>query len=747
MIRAGLILGILCSSAVVAAAEQAIVEEIEEIVVTASKKGATNLMETAVTATVFTGDQLETRQIRDAYDLVSQTPGLMVDYGGGTEKVSIRGVGASEALLFQAENGVTVYTNEVLLQRPQGITGALFDLERVDILKGPQGTAFGRNATGGSINYVSRRPVEGTDLELGLGGGSFGRQEAHGIFNYGNDRYGLRIGAKYEDEDGFSKNLLTGSDLDGGEQTVIKSAFSFAPTDSFDGILRAEFADRESTRATYDVALEPHPAVAAPGTVPLTSGGTVISTDPGEDYELYGQVDPLHTVETTLVSLHLNWNIGDLKLRSTTGYFSLEEHLSLDSDHSDAAFQNIPFRTLDSDLFSQEFILSGSAGAVDWLTGVYYLNEESHGTVHVELFGGALNVLFDDTQETTSGSAFAQGTWNINDRTRLTAGVRYTDDEKEITLDQDIVLGNGTVIPRCASVELKDSWSEVTWDLTLERNLTENTFAYAKVNTGFKSGGYNTTCIEGFEPEEITAYEIGYKGTFRNGTLTLATSAFYYDYTDLQVSRIDIGPTGAPSSIIDNAAQAEVYGVDFELRALLGERFSFDFGLSWLPTAEYEELELVDTLDAVFFDGDPATVSGPLDLAGNRLSRAPKFSGTLGFNFDSNLGANWLLDARLELYFTDDVAYSAYDRPNANNALLGFPVASDSNVQEAHQLLNAFVSFHRGDSWTIRFYGKNLTDEYYFLGMLENGSVGSILGFAGRPREAGVQVIYRFAGL
>lgn len=721
---------------------------LEEVVVTASKRGATSLMNTAVTATVVTGEQLEMREVRNAEDLQFQTPGMIVDQGSTSPKVAIRGIG-HDNFLISAESGVAMYSNDILLGRTQAILGAFFDLERVDVLKGPQGTSFGRNATGGSVNFIGRRPVEGTQLEVGVTGGSFDRKEVFGIFNYGTGDYGVRLGAKYNEDDGFAENPLTGNDLMGVEQTIIKSSFFFAPTETFEGVFRIDYTDEQSTRGAQPmVAIEPF-------SVPALFGGTP-AFDTDEDYKVGVNLEPEADTETTLSSLHLDWDIGEFHLRSITGYYSLDYDIVLDTDESDIAALETPAMAVESDQFSQEFVLGGSAGSVDWLTGVYYLSEDvDQGPPFSIDYFSSLNptggiATFADNQELTSMAVFAEGTWNFNDSTRLTAGVRYTEDEKEVDYFQTFItspiLAPSVELVTC---DLSDdqTWDDTTWDVTLEHNITDDTFGYVKVGTGFKAGGFNSgQCGGQYEPEELTAYEIGYKGTFRDGAMTLASSAFYYDYSDIQVTQVE-PQLGTAGNRVTNAADAEVYGLDLELRTLLTDSFSIDLGLSWIPTADYDEFFSADPLDARAdtLDGDPSTQPEILDLSDNRMNRAPEYSGTLGLNYTEDLGSNWQVDARLELYFTDDIAFSPYDRPNSFNATTFPDLKKDSNIQEGYELVNAYVSFYRGDTWTVRLYGKNLTDEYYYSGIVENGSIGHIFADMGRPREGGVQVIYRFA--
>ena len=719
---------------------------LEEVLVTASKRGATSLMDTAVTATVVTGEQLETRQIRNVEDLQLQTPGMVVDATAGTPRVAIRGIGQDGALMH-AENGVAVYADDVILQRTQAVTIAFFDLDRVDVLKGPQGTSFGRNANGGSVNYISRRPQEGTTAEAGVTVGNDERQEIYGIFNYGTGDYGVRFGAQYKEDDGFAKNLTLNEEINGKETTVVKGSFSFAPSDTFDGILRLSwFEDDFNGPATVVNGAEPF-------SFPGILGGDV-SFDPDEDYEVYSELGNRQESEVTHGSLHLEWDIGELSLRSITGYQEGDYEIQNDADHSSIPFIPVPFNDFENDQFSQEFVLSGSMDSLDWLVGAYYLSEDVEQFVQIEFAltydPQGLTLILDDDQELTSKAAFAQGTWHLNESTRLTAGVRYTEDEKELTYNQSAILGPLSPAPGfetiTCDVTVDETWDDTTWDVTLERDLSDDTFAYAKINTGFKAGGFKqTACGDFYDPEDLTAYELGYKGTFRDGTLEFAVSAFYYDYQDIQLVQVEqIEGTSATTASVANAGEAETYGLDMQLRTLLNENFSFDFSLSWLPEAEYKEFENRDALDLRNIDPS-LPPADPLDLSGNRLNRAPEYNGVAGLNYTADLGSKWTMDARLEYYFTDEIAFSPFDRPNSFNAALFPDLEKDINIQDSYELLNAYVSFNYGDSWTINLFGKNLTDEYYLSGMIENSADGHIQGDFGRPLEYGAQLIYRFA--
>lgn len=720
---------------------------LEEILVTASKKGSTNLLETAVTATVVTGEQLEIRKVRNVEDLQFQAPGLIVDASAGAPRVAIRGIG-HDGSLMHAENGVAVYADDIILQRTTAITGAFFDLERVDVLKGPQGTSFGRNANGGSVNYVSRRPVEGLEGEAGITAGSYGRQEAYGIFNYGTEDYGFRIGAEVKEDDGFAKNLFNGEDLNGRETTVIKSSFSFAPSEDFEGIFRFGYFDEDLNGPAVKV------ISAEPFSIPALFGGNV-STDPNENYEVYSELGNRQQSEVTNASLHLDWNIGELALKSITGYYDGDYIIQNDADHSDLPLIPVPFNDFFSEQFSQEFVLSGSSDKVEWLVGAYYLDEDVTQDVDINFFlpfsPAGVSLQLNDDQELTSKAVFAQGTWSINDVTRLTAGVRYSEDEKTINYSQAAVLGPlspapGFAVPTCQE-SFEETWDDVTWDLTLERDISDDAFAYAKVNTGFKAGGFNnTSCDVGFEPEQLTAFEVGYKGTFNDDKLTFSGSAFYYDYEDIQVTQVQAFPgLAATTAVVANAAEAEIYGVEISMQALLSEKVTADIGFSWVPTAEYKEFMTVDALDFFSVDGNPLTTPPTLDLSGNRLNRAPEFSGVLGINFTDQIGSNLEMDARLELYIVDDVAFSPFERPNSFNAAIFPGLVEDANIQEGYELVNAYLNFNYGEDWTLRLYGKNLTDEYYLTGAIENSGPQHIHGEFGRPREVGIQLVYRFS--
>jgi len=720
---------------------------LDTVTVTASKTGETDLLKTAVTATVITGESLETRQVRNAEDLQFQTPGLVVDQSAGVPRVAIRGVGHDGALIH-AENGVAVYADDIILQRTQAVTAAFFDLESVDVLKGPQGTAFGRNANGGAVNYVSRRPEEGLTVEGGVGVGSFGREEIYGIYNYGTEDYGLRVGADYKQDDGFATNLATGEDTYGRESLVLKGSFAFAPTENFDGLLRLGYFDEDlNGPATAISGVEPF-------SVPALFGAN-ISTDPNEEFENFQDLPNRQQSEISNASLHLDWDVGGINLRSITGFYDADFVIQNDADHSDFPLIPVPSNNFASEQFSQEFVISGSNGSLDWVGGLYYLTEDVGQTVILDFFlpfdpAGVTSILADD-QTLESNAIFAEGTWSISEDLRLIAGVRYTEDTKEIDFDQTVTTGPlspapGVVVPLCQQ-SFKETWDDVTWNATVEKDLSENTFAYAKVNTGFKAGGFvASNCGESFEPEELTAYEIGYKGTFLGGTLSLASSAFYYDYKNIQLNQVEqVEGTSTTTSATRNAAEATTYGAEIELQALLSDNWSFDLGVSWVPTSEYDEFFNVDALDIRAIDPMLAPPD-PLDLSGNRLNRSPEFSGVVGLNYGQDLGSDWGVDARVEYYFTDDIAFSPFERPNTFNAMLFPGLEEDSNIQEGYGLLNTYLTLSKGDAWSLNLYGKNLTDEYYFTGMVESAAVGHILADFGRPREFGARLNVKFGG-
>ena len=729
---AALALGCVLSTSAVVAQEGAI----EEIIVTATKRGDTALMETPISINVVTGEDLKFRQIRNLEDLRSSVSGVYIDEGSSIPKISIRGIGLDN-FNVQAENGITTYVDGVIIQRANAALGGFLDLAQVEVLKGPQGSAFGRNATGGSINLITAKPQEGFSGELSGGFGSFSGKSFGGVLNNGGETFGIRVAASYETDDGYMTNLVTGNDeLGAKDQTLARLSLSWNPSDSVSVDYSLSYFDYEFTGPgqTYTSAGAAAGAAGLGTLLGLTPLSTPLTNVLNDDYTIVNRHDPITDRESTLHALTVEFDLGGVTLKSITGYMDFESLWRSDVAFPSAFAEGLISVTrsdTESEQFSQEFLLSGSSDKFNWVTGVYYLDEEARDegefnlSISPALPPGTVFRNPGNGQNLESFAVFADGQLSLTDRTRLNAGVRWTDDEKEgFGRRRDIMFGGVVLAPGTSLAGASVSDSTVTWQVGLEYDVSDDIFTYIRIAEGYKAGGINNSSANNnpnfiYQPEELLAYEVGIKGNLTDN-LILSASAFYNDYENIQLFVNPPSNPGTPEIL--NAAAATIAGIELDGTWNATEALSFDAKVTWLSKAEYD--------DFAAFDG---ISGGDVDHSGEALNRSPDFTGVFGVNWFSSLSDRVDFTARAEVYTMSEVAFSFLHHVRPPGAL----------EQDGYELVNLYLTATIDDQWDVRAYAKNITDEFYVASAAE-GAPGFQYGSSGRPDEYGLEVRFRF---
>ncbi len=674
---------------------------LEEIFVTAQKREE-SLQKTSLSLAAFTSEQLEKSSINDLYDLGIQTPGMIVN----TEivgKIYIRGIGA-ENLTIGGDPGVAVHVDGAYIARTSAAVFDLYDVERVEVLRGPQGTLYGRNATGGSINILSKAPT--ADFE-----GNFSAE----FGNYGHFRVGaMASGALVEDKvlaraafvksdrDGFTPNLFTGEDLDDEDLFMGRLRLRFLPNDDVTIDLIADFASDDSSPAPFKQ-LE----------FSDLFEGLLGANDPPGLREVSQESPVTQTQDQFGVTGIVNWDLGDYTFTSVSSYRDTEFEAIFDGDAVDITFQNFEDAD-DTQQFSQEFRLaSDTTGNLNWILGAYYFNDEGDTRIFIPIPGFGFDILHLATMSTDAFALFGQATYNISDRLALTAGLRFNSEDKEA---QQFTHFIGLFPP--FNQDLNENSDEFTPKFGLEYFASDDVLLYANITRGFKSGGFTFNGFQSnFAPEFVWAYETGVKSTLAGGAVIFNASAFYYDYTDLQVSKLENN-----AGVITNAADATIFGGEIELVALPTDRFRINVGLSFL-NAEFDE----------FLTEDPSNPQlGTINLSGNSLPRSPDFSANLGAEYMLPLNSGGDLTFRVDYQYQDKSYFTTFNR--------------DLSAQNSFSLVNARVGYSTADkAWQVAAYVKNAFDEDYFLNILESGvEAGKPEGFLAAPRTFGVQVSYNF---
>ncbi|MGX4675967.1 TonB-dependent receptor domain-containing protein [SAR92 clade bacterium H246] len=682
---------------------------LDEIIITAEKRSA-SLQQVPIAVTAFTGEQLANAGIEEAEDLEIVTPGLNFLTNTGIGIITIRGVGAPLSQGPGFDPSSSVYIDGVYQSRFSGSILSLMDLERVEVLKGPQGTLYGRNSVGGSVNYITQGPSDEFGAKINVQVGNYNLRKVQGILDIPliENKLLLRAALMRTKRDGYFENLLIpGDEMESEDLFAGRFTLKYMPSDELDIILRAGFSDQEGPTSPgfKQIDIDPNSFV----------GGATIIKDPRK--VLADQPNDSEN-EKDYADLTIKWDLGSTSLTSITAY----------SDHSTGPFirdidatelpvlhngtdQQTDGLFYEGESFSQEFLLSSSTdNGFDWLVGMFYFHENAFQRSGSDLTGIGLTYNQSIASNTTDAySIFGHISYNLTESLRVNAGLRYGYEEKDFThtrlRDFVVVQGPGSQ---------SEDWDSITPKLGLDYFVNDDVMLYITASRGFKSGGFNSTGSVGEPPldeEILDAVEVGAKSTLLDGRMTLNASAFTYDFTDMQV--LSVNPNGS-GGLYRNAGEAEMQGMEIEMSALPFESLQLDIGLSFLDT-EYTDFEIVGG-----------------NLKGNELPSSPEFTANVGIKYTYDLNNFGRFIARANYY------YSAEQFFNEQN---------NQGREDAYDLINLRASLESEDeSWVVSIYGKNVTDElvkdWGFASPFLFGD-GLVATFT-PPRTYGAELTYRF---
>jgi iron complex outermembrane recepter protein len=759
---------------------------LEEITVTARRREE-SLQSTPVAVTALTGEALETRAAASV-DAVSQfVPNVQFDgaaaLSGGAYNatVFIRGIGQNDFAIF-SDPGAAMYLDGVYLGRSIGGIMDAVDLQRVEVLRGPQGTLFGRNTIGGAVNIVSRQPSDEFEGEVSLTGGRFNRFDGKAVVNIAlSDTFATRFTVASINRDGYQKRLTDGEDPGDRDARIgrVQALWNASENLDFTLSLDATRVRQNSAPLTLiDVApvgvpfMNLYNGLVAPGLgIPAPNGVSSVNASwrTGDIDQTWAGGPSVNDLDARGASLTVDWDLGAVAVKSITAYRELEALFARDGDNTPFTFRET-INDDDQDQFSQELQLAGTSfdERLTWLVGVYYFDEsaQEEGKANLALgtfaalealtlppgttwcglpgpnpraiaacpppplrFGGAGNPnnvgvdvgvdLFTRVAN-ESVALFGQGTFDITDTLSVTAGLRWTQDDKEVQLVHFREASGRYVVGAPGTQDtFVEKWSEVTPKLGLELQLTQDALLYASYAKGYKSGGFNARPLSGiaevqtpYDPEIVDSYEVGAKTGWWEGRVTANLAAFFNDYTDMQLT---INAT--PQNFVRNAGEAEIKGAELEIVARLARGFDVNVAAGYLD-AQYTEL-----------DPQLATLNPPL-TADKKLVKAPDWTLSAGMQYRFDVGAG-------EIVLRGDWSYKSK---------VYHDVFNDARLaQEAFDLFNAYAAFITSNRhWEIAVFGTNLSDERYRLS--GNSSVGFGLAEStfSPPREWGATLRYRF---
>lgn len=709
---------------------------LEEVIITAQKREQ-DILDVGITVAVANEQEIRQRRIVDVTDITLFTPNAAVKefFPGLMPIITIRGVGLND---FNAANNPAtgVYIDEVSMSSLALLSSDFYDLQRMEVLKGPQGTLYGRNSIAGALNITTAKPhFDGTSGRLQGTVGDYELAELEGAVNLPiNDRLSIRLATRGIDQgEGFYTNNADGRD-DIGKRDVLmgRAQLLWAVSDSTDVLFKADGQRARSQLGSPEFfgAFPTAQTSDCPGK-PQCSNFLGYSDNDGDPFSGDWSVDPDYKLNQQMYALRVDSDLGFAQLASITGYIDFDRSYGSDVDAS-------PARILDSynsdgvQQFSQELRLSGDSERLFWQGGVFYASDKIETT-----YDGNYQDLLNTTTESkadleaTSMAVFANGEWNLTDTLSLITGLRYTKEEKSNDgYTNDLVTvppasglsgtpaGSGPLT--LASVDENIDDDSIDWKLGLNWQATDAALAYMSVSQGTKSGGFFTgvaTTPEQLEPykkEQLLAYELGMKGQSASYGLTYQAAVFYYDYTDVQSYILD-NSGDIPIQRLGNIDGGDITGVDLLV--------------TWLP-ASVDGLKVI--LGAGYLDTelDSFAAAAGIIPKGNELPDAPEWSGSLDVRYFFDLSANYSAELAVDANY-QDVAF----RDALNDPLL----QSDS-----YWVINARASVYLDNIWEFSLWGRNLADEEYVTQGINLLTFGNGYRAYGAPRTYGFTVTRMF---
>ncbi len=677
----------------------------EQTIVTAAKSGARDVQTVPMAVTVLNGADLQRAGAHGVSDLAGLAPAVTFSQNSDFAQVTIRGIG-STAVFAGSDPSSAVYVDGVYMSRPVMVTADFLELERVEVLRGPQGTLYGRNAVGGAINLITRQPTNSLEASARLVAGNLGafRAEARLSGPLVPGRVLASVAMLRGVRDGFVRDVDHPDHPLGGEDvTAFRSKLHFVVNRRSQLLISGDVTHQDPTPLTY---------------------AKVLDVKPG--FNVDNPAD-LHEVRASTLAEGRILQYGgsarftamlprSITLISTTAFRTLEYDVVNDADITELDLTSVHLREAQRQ-WSEELTIAQQLRRLSWIAGLFFFDETDRQPTAITLEGPRLiNHLEPDVAASTQ-ALFGQATMHLMPRVSATAGLRYSREHK--TIDNRGHLSTlavpVTVVPGTA-YSYTDAIAHRAWSprVSLEFRARENAFAYVSVARGFKSGGFNLTTPEagrGYAPEWARSYEVGLKTNAR-GRAQLNLAAFHTDYSDLQVQ------TAIRPGVIDisNAAAATIRGVEIEATKQVTPDLHVGGHLAWL-SAHY------DRYVAVGVGG----VTG--DVAGNRLSNAPMLSGRLWAQWNRTVGRAGLISLRAESRGQSTVFFTPFNDRIQRQAPYG--------------LLDASAEFGpRHRPWSITAWARNLTNTDYIVGTFST-PLPAIGGRPGPPRQVGVHFTIR----
>ncbi|MBI6939762.1 TonB-dependent receptor [Pseudomonas putida] len=726
------------SQAIAASADNKSEPALETVTVTAQHREQT-LQEVPVAVSAIKGTSITADGVRSMGDITTFVPNAAAKNpdGDGRPRWYIRGLGTGDtgaATVYP----VGIYADDVYLNAPIAGGGPLFDLERIEILRGPQGTLYGKNTTAGAVNVISKKPTFDTDGYGTIGLGSKNERIVTGAVGGAlvDDKLAGRVSLYSEERDGFQHNDYDGHTYGDVNKKAIRLQFLAQLNPDLDALLKLhsrQFKGDGSNGSLpvgryYNVGYErPH--------------GRDIALNVNEDYRL----------DHDGASLTFNWYLGDYTLTSISAYDYIRNRSTTDADYTPYEVNGAAITDNSYRQWSQELRLASAQDRpLHWLVGAHYFHEDldsaaqrivtpgptPNGTGSNQVGTTAFRDMGYD-HRTDSYALFGNLTYDFTDAFSVTGGLRWTQEKKDIDLDLTQLTratANGPLIPLAGvgtngNRQEDKTWEAWTYDLTPEYRINDNLRVFFRYAHGFRSGGFNTGLstslaqLTTVDPEELDAYELGLKSEWFDRRLTVNANVFYYDYSDIQVNLLTVN-NGVLTTALTNGAKGKVKGAELEIEGQPTERLHLRAAVSFLDT-EYTD----------FKNTNPTTGAVTGDYSGNSFVRSPRNVVSLGADYTIALDIGGKLVAGGDVSFRDKEYFLA-DRQSSADATLTQPHYTLANTR--------LTWFSANDKLSVTGFVNNLTDRRYQVHGRPNGTAGQYVITYGDPRTVGLSVTSRF---
>lgn len=708
----------------------------DEIVVTARKREE-NIQEVPVAVTLITAETLEDSGVADLSEIQAQVPNLSI-YPGRNQSTTLtaflRGIGQADPL-WGVDPGVGLYLDDVYMARPQGALLDVFDIGGIEVLRGPQGTLYGKNTIGGAIKYVSRRLGDETTGSISLTGGDYStadfKASVSGALIPGKLR--AKVAAASLSHDGYGTNLFTGREVSDKDTTAFRLALDWIASDTVTVKFRLDRTEDDAEPKGL-TRLEANPFC-------LLFLGQTCNPLPNP-FDTQSGLEPLNSTTSEGYSMTIDWAINDAwTFKSITAYRESDTENNIDFDTTPARIADV-IATYYDEQTSQEFqLVYDGGGALNGVFGFYYFDGTAGGLVQ-NIFFNSIFGTTDGLTDTESFALFGDGTYALSDRLNLNFGLRVTEEEK-----RGVAFNAGytddtfsTVAVVTANYDKSETFSSVAPKLGLDYTFDDDLMGYITLSRGFKSGGFNVRAqatalpqsAEPFEDEVLTVAEVGIKSLLANRSLVLNTAVFYGEYEDIQVSTFtsfDSNGDGSDDAFFGNfvnAGNATMKGVEveFDWTSPTAHWFGLSGNISYLDASPDDFL---DENNDTFVDTQV-------------ISNAPEVTGSLNLNFDFPAWGG-LITSSVGWAYRDDSVLTNEGGPDPRNPSQPLlPL-----IQPSFDLLNAWISWLSGDgAWQLTVNGKNLTDEEYLTNGYNIPVLGTVQGSVGNPRTVTATLAYKF---